>query len=305
MIRISHRFVTWALASTILAWCVTCASAEEPRKAFFVDLVQEVKKAVVFVGRTDQTGRVQLHATACLLSVDGYYHLLTAKHVLFAGPAGGSSPTIDDQNIVVLLNRRDGSVAVRPIQQIKKDHRVEWIFHPPSQPDGLAVLPFPIDPKGDDIKSIPESLFFGPEGLYELYDVFFLSFQPGIDPGKHITPVIRKGTISVQNTDGTFFIDGFSFPGNSGSPVFLTPAPIRFDNSGNISVGGDTLGGRFVGIVGGYLPYQEVAISSQTGRPRVVFEENTGLSIVWPAKLIKELLQSHDFQVQLAHLKGK
>jgi len=48
-----------------------------------------------------------------------------------------------------------------------------------------------------------------------------------------------------------------------------------------------------------YVPYQEVAISTQTGRPRVVFEENTGLSRVWSVNFMKEIMESPLFKEQI------
>lgn len=48
-----------------------------------------------------------------------------------------------------------------------------------------------------------------------------------------------------------------------------------------------------------FLPYKEVAISTQTGRPRVIFEENTGLSKVWSITFIKEIMESDTFKQQL------
>ena len=59
------------------------------------------------------------------------------------------------------------------------------------------------------------------------------------------------------------------------------------------------MGGKFIGIIGEYLPYQEVAISTKTGRPRVVFEENTGLSRVWSVNFIREIVESNTFKQQL------
>jgi len=59
------------------------------------------------------------------------------------------------------------------------------------------------------------------------------------------------------------------------------------------------LGGKFIGIIGEYLPYQEVAISTQAGRKRVVFEENTGLSRVWSVNFIREIVESNTFKQQL------
>jgi len=108
----------------------------------------------------------------------------------------------------------------------------------------------------------------------------------------------------LLNDDKTFYIDAFAFPGNSGSPVFLKPSPIRFDEGG-ISIGRDQLGGKFVGIIGEYLPYQEIAISTQTGRPRVVFEENTGLSKVWSVTFIKQIVKADTFKQQLDNVMKK
>ena len=59
------------------------------------------------------------------------------------------------------------------------------------------------------------------------------------------------------------------------------------------------MGGKFIGIIGEYIPYQEVAISTQTGRPRVVFEENTGLSKVWSITFMRDIVESDVFKQQL------
>ena len=71
----------------------------------------------------------------------------------------------------------------------------------------------------------------------------------------------------------------------------MLPTATRFTDSG-ITIGADKLGGKLVGIIGSYLPYLDVAISEQTKRPRVVFEENTGLSKVWSTSLISEIISS-------------
>jgi len=43
--------------------------------------------------------------------------------------------------------------------------------------------------------------------------------------------------------------------------VFLKPSPIRLDSQG-ISIGYDPLGGKFIGIIGEYILYQDIAIST-------------------------------------------
>lgn len=113
--------------------------------------------------------------------------------------------------------------------------------------------------------------------------------------------IVRRGTISLINTDKTFYIDGSAFPGNSGSPVFIKPSVLRYDGK-HAHFGGENIGGRFIGIVGEYITYKEIAVSIQTERPRVIFEENTGLSKVWSATFLTDIIKSPDFQKQLNQL---
>ncbi len=201
------------------------------------------------------------------------------------------------------FNSKDGKIASRSIEEIKKNFSVDWIFYENKEVD-IAIIPFGLDTQKDDVMTIPDNMFIPTERLFELYDVFFLSYQPGIEPQKRISPIIRTGTISLINDDKTFYINASAFPGNSGSPVFLKPSPIRFDEKG-ISIGSDELGGKFIGIIGEYIPYQEIAISTQTGRPRVIFEENTGLSRVWSVPFIEEILNLNIFKEQLNKLVKK
>jgi len=205
--------------------------------------------------------------------------------------------------MIAFFNSKDGRIASRSIEEIKRNFSVDWIFHEKKEVD-IAIIPFGLDPQNDDVKIISDDMFISIERLFELYDVFFLSYQPGMQPQKKISPIIRAGTISVINEDKTFYIDASAFPGNSGSPVFLKPSPIRYDEEG-ISVGGDKLGGKFIVIIGEYISYQEIAISTQTSRPRVIFEENTGLSRVWSVPFIREILDSNIFEEQLNKLVKK
>ena len=257
------------------------------------NLIEEVKKTIVFLGKIDREGELQFYATGFLVNVENAYHLLTAKHVI----ADMKTNKLKDDEMHVFFNSKGGGIASRSIKDIKKGFEVNWIFHQNAEVD-IAIIPFGLDPAKDDVKVIPDNLFLLPDSLFELYDVFFLSYQPGVEFKERVAPIIRGGIISIINEDKTFHIDASAFPGNSGSPVFLKPSPIRFGVKG-ISIGGDQLGGKFIGIIGQYIPYQEVAISTQTGRPRVVFEENTGLSKVWSVTFIRELLESSAFREQL------
>ncbi len=43
-----------------------------------------------------------------------------------------------------------------------------------------------------------------------------------------------------------------------------------------------------LGIVSSYVPYRDVAYSEQTKKPRMIFEENSGLASVVPAGFIRD-----------------
>lgn len=259
-------------------------------------LIRDIKKTVVFLGRAAENRGVQLYATGFLVTVQNIFHLVTAKHVVVDRGTG----KVVDNDMRVFFNLKSGKIGSRSIKEIKEKFKVDWVFHENPVVD-IAVIPFELDPQNDDVKTIPERLFLTIDDLFVLYDVFFLSYQPGIQSQERISPIIRTGTVSLINDDRTFYIDGFAFPGNSGSPVFLKPSPIKFEENG-FSIGWNELGGRFVGIIGESITYQEVAVSTQTGRARVVFEENTGLSKVWSVAFIQEIIESRAFKDQLSRL---
>lgn len=237
---------------------------------------------MAFLGKLDKDGIPQPSATGFFVSLDGILHVVTAKHVIV--DPENESPR--DDAMLVFYNGKDGRIRSRSIDDLKRLN-FTWVFHKKREVD-IGILPFHYDPNNDDIEAVPDNFFFY-DKLYEVYDVFFLSYQPGIKIEQKILPIIRGGTISLINEDNTFFIDGASFPGNSGSPVFLKPSALTFTDEG-ISVGGDQKGGKFIGIIGGYLTYREYARSEQTGERRVMFTENTGLSKVSSVSLIKETL---------------
>lgn len=262
-------------------------------------LIGDIKKTIVFLGDI-RDNKTQLYATGFLVEIQDILHLITARHVVVDKDTG----QIKDANMYAFFNLKSGGITTRPIKGVKEKLGVDWVFHKNAEVD-IAIIPFGLDFQKDDVKAIPDNLFLPTDRdrLFELYDIFFLSYQPEVEFKKRISPIFRSGTISIINEDKTFYVDASAFPGNSGSPVFLKPSPIRFDEKG-ISIGGDPLGGKFIGIIGEYIPYREVAISVQTGRPRVTFEENTGLSRVWSVGFIKEIIESDAFRKQLNKLGG-
>jgi len=268
------------------------------------NLLADAKKTVVFLGNLGEISgtdkkNINLYGTGFLVRIQDIYYLITAKHIVKNQDSGA----LQDGDMCVFLNTKKGNINVRKIQDVKKDFKVEWIFHSNPNVD-IAIIPWPLDLAKDDVKVVPEELFTKSDRIFELYDIFFLSFQPGIDVTTKISPVFKTGTVSMINEDKTFYVNASAFPGNSGSPVFLKPSFPRFDET-NITMGGDNLDGTFIGVIGNYIAYQEVAISVQTKRPRIVFEENTGLSKVWPVEYIQEILNSDVFRAQQRGLKKR
>lgn len=51
-----------------------------------------------------------------------------------------------------------------------------------------------------------------------------------------------------------------------------------------------------IGIVKSYIPFQDVAISQQTKRPRVIFEENSGLANVETVDKILETIEADEIK---------
>ena len=263
------------------------------------ELVRQFKKAVVFLGHfvEEEERKIEFFATAFLVKIQGVYHLVTAKHVV-TGAAGSHR-----SDVHAFFNKKNGGWGGVRLDEMKTSLGVNWVFHKDDKVD-ICVIPFGLDPESDDVKTVPDDLFLDVGELWELQDVFFVSYQPGVAPGETICPVTRTGTISLINGDGTFLIDGAAFPGNSGSPVFVRPSPTWL-RSGRVVFGSNPFAGKFIGVIGGYIPYKEAAISAQTGRARVIFEENTGLSKVWSVHFVREIIGSDQFRHQLERIRTK
>lgn len=119
--------------------------------------------------------------------------------------------------------------------------------------------------------------------------IYILGFPMGLTGGIRNNVVVRLGCISqIQNTlkklRMEFLIDASIFPGNSGSPVLLRPeiASIMGTTAINTSF--------LIGIVKSYLPYKDTAVSSQTGKIKLVSEENSNLAEIIPIDFINETI---------------
>ena len=118
--------------------------------------------------------------------------------------------------------------------------------------------------------------------------VFLLGYPMKLAGKDRHHAICRTGCIArirdlYEGISNEFLIDATVFPGNSGGPVFNKPDLIAIQGTKKQT------SCKLIGIATGYLPYHDVAISPQTGRARVVFEENSGLSVVLPVDVIHEV----------------
>jgi len=247
-----------------------------------------IRQTVVFLGRYNSKEEPIFFATGFIVGIKNVLHLVIAKHAIY----NIKFDKFVDENVFVFLNSKSGTLVAHSIKNLKEELGVNWVFHANKEVD-IAIIPFPFDQENEIIKAIPDGLFLPTSyQLHEALDVFFVSFQPGTEDTRKISPIVRTGTISLMNEDDTFYIDAATFPGNSGSPVFTKPGDF-------ISGPGDLLNimarNNFIGVVGKYVPYIEKAVSDQTGDVRVVFQENTGLSMIWHVSFISEIINTKKF----------
>lgn len=257
------------------------------------EIIEKIKRSVIFLGYKKE-GRDVIIGTGFLIKVENVYHLVTAKHVI----------ENDSENLLIFLNGKHlNSPIAKPLTKIYKDG-LSWIRHPNPNVD-IAIIPFLLE-ENDDVEFVPDDIILkDTNDLEELVNVFFSSYQPGLNNFKEdgcVNPIIRKGMISRINNNDTFFIDGFAFPGNSGSPVFVFPD--AFEMYKEEQETGVPLKVNLIGIVGARICFEDIAISRQTGKPKISFEENTGLSLIWSTKFIMEITKSEQFKRQLARIRA-
>jgi hypothetical protein len=118
-----------------------------------------------------------------------------------------------------------------------------------------------------------------------------LGFPMGLRSEEHSVAVLRKGVIA-RSDPGNLLADCFVFPGNSGGPVIYLPN-VRFGQGWTNPMHNEQ---KLLGLVTSDISYSETAVSMQTLKPRITFEENSGLCIVVPTDRITELTNSSDFK---------
>jgi hypothetical protein len=217
------------------------------------------------------------------------YHvfLVTNKHVFS-----------DRQSIILQFNPSNEQAVKTYHVKLTDGEKVLWTGHPTA--DAAVALMDPHILKKDerrynvfrsdqDFVNIDKMASLGiSEGDF----VYILGYPLGlVDQERHYV-IVRSGVIArirdvLERRKSDFIIDASVFPGSSGGPVITKPEIVRIEGTECVSRS------YLIGIVHSYISYVDSAISAQTQRVRVTFEENSGLARVTPSEHILEAVEAH------------
>lgn len=235
--------------------------------------------AVVSIERTQNDKQSTPIGTGFLFQTpNNHVVLVTAKHVVTRNDNDKVTPL---ENLGFLLNRpASGTVVIRDTD-LQAAGLGTWFL----STDHDIALRFISWPKNIQIVSIPMAAIMEAEKLDAGAPLLILGFPLGNRTKDHAQAIARRGMVARSDSD-SIIADVFVFPGNSGGPAVYVPI---------VKVGGPIVSPlvneeKLVGVVSSYIPYREPAISLQTKRPRIVFEENSGLANVVPIKALLDLL---------------
>jgi len=129
-------------------------------------------------------------------------------------------------------------------------------------------------------------------GITEGDFVYVLGFPMGLIGGERNTVIVRSGSIArirdaLARANQEYLVDAFIFPGNSGGPIVSKPEALAIKGTKSQE------GAYLIGITKSYVSYRDVAISLQSKRQRVIFEENSGLAAVHPIDFAQEVIAQH------------
>ena len=257
--------------------------AESGLPIYWEKIVVMIEKEVQ---NNDGTVDTVPHGTGFLFVVDGTtgIFLVTNKHLL-----SGRNLVFIRFNKLDFDPKKDKVRYHRePCLLIDRDSKPLWKGHPNPNVD-VAAIKINQPTAKVDVRQLDYSRLKSFDSLEVGEDVYFFGYPLGILglKGKGDFPILRSGVVSYKSFELTligesiidsamFLIDGFSFGGNSGSPVLT--------RVGNTKA-------MLVGIIKGHVPDFQTKILKGEHPDTITFEQNAGLAIVISADRIKETLE--------------
>jgi hypothetical protein len=219
-----------------------------------------------------------------------YYRLwlITNKHVL-----------TDLRNVYIKFNSaQDTQSKDYRVQLVARNGRTRWIGHPVESIDVAAIFLNPNFLREEERRfsyfpsdvHIMDREQMRTDGVTEGDRIFVLGFPMGLVAPDRQYVICRGGYLArvrdfIEGRTTRFLIDATVFPGNSGGPVILCPTALAIEGTKQIQKS------ELIGIVKGYVPYVDEAVSLQTQQTRITFEENSGLAAVESVDSIIETVE--------------
>jgi len=217
-------------------------------------------------------------------------YLVTNRHVLE-----------NETAIVVRFSSEDGAVAPAiDLPIVDASGNPIYVVHADPKVD-IAVLPFDVS-----ILKLPGTKFsfFRSDrevmgvaeakaaGMSEGDGLFVLGFPLGQVGGERNYVIVRDAILArardaLAGATTEYLIDASVFPGNSGGPVVTRPELVAIQGTQPVH------SANLIGVVAGYVAYNDVAVSKQTGQVRVVFTENSELAAAIPIDYVRQAIQQH------------
>jgi hypothetical protein len=230
--------------------------------------------------------------------------LITNKHVL-----AGLDAVYVKLNSAVGADSKDYRVPLKA-----KNGKLLWVGHPDTDTDVAAIFlsaQFLREEqrrynyfRSDEHVMLREKM--KASAFTEGDRVFVLGYPMGlVDPARQYV-ICRGGVVArvrdfLDDKAKDYLVDATVFPGNSGGPVVSCPSGTTIKGTPRRD------SAELIGVVKSYVAYVDLAVSSQTRKPRIVFEENSGLAAVEPADAIvlTTLLAEKRFRSRIAQAKHK
>ena len=281
----SHRLYITIFLSLFFQVLANYANAND-KTTFFN---QQWLKCVVSIENRVNDKEIKPIGTGFLVaSQNDHMLLVTAKHVI-----SDNNGKIKE-GLVYRINLKEEKSTIIDDMGLIKLGGGNWFL---SKTSDVAVRFMPHNQKSDILK-IPAKFFLKKESVEPGTPALILGFPMGLRSEEYATPIVRRAVVALK--EKTYFIvDGFAFPGNSGGPVLYMPA----HQIGMIKLNNYKSEQMLLGIISAYIPYKDTAVSLQTKRPRITFEENSGLTVVIPSDDILKLMERNDVEALDTKLK--
>jgi len=195
--------------------------------------------------------------TGFLIEYAHYPCLVTCRHV------------VQDRQICyrVIINDQPHRIRVEyNMPELGVESR--WVYHPTEEID-LALAFVKGNLQAQMLRVLRQGSIGSVSDVLEGDSIFFLGFPLGvgaeIDEPHH--PIVRSGIIAQKKGSHRFMIEGYAYPGSSGSPIFLKPQQSEKP--------------KLIGVLESYISYDG---------------ENSGLANCIDASYIIDILNTVEFQ---------